>query len=74
VSKPAPPILSLSRKIIEQETAGRTTNAELGTGIEAAFGRLHELMSSLVGTVGFGALIARAIHLTKPSFPWLDST
>jgi hypothetical protein len=73
VIEPSHQIRALARQIIARESAGRDTPLELAQGLEGAFGRLHKLTSSLVGTVGFGAVMSRAIHVTKASRPFLST-
>jgi hypothetical protein len=66
-----PQIQLLARQIIDRETAGRETPADVAQGLEGAFQRLYQLMSTLVGHVGFGAVMSRAVHLTNAGRPTL---
>ena len=65
-------MLELARQIIERETSPDPgAPEELAHSIERAFGRLEELMITLVGSVGFGAVMDRALHQTRGVYPWL---
>ena len=71
---PTPAAGELSRWIIERETAGGAiAGNELGDAIRTAFDRLRVSVAGLIGIVGFGAVMARAVHLARPRFPWLEA-
>jgi hypothetical protein len=40
---------------------------------ESVLRRLHPGVTALVTTTGYRALLARALHLTRPRFPFLES-
>ncbi|XXY45770.1 hypothetical protein WME91_37790 [Sorangium sp. So ce269] len=62
-------VLALSRRIIERELAGREDPADIAAGIEGAFRRLYEVISTVIGPIGFQAVLARAVHLTRRTDP-----
>jgi hypothetical protein len=73
VNRIRPTVRAWSLRIIEREIAGRDTAADIGAALENAFGRLHRLMSSLVGNVGFAAVMSRAVHVTQPRCPCIEA-
>jgi hypothetical protein len=60
-------------QIVQLETSAVRTPQELTTAVETTFVKLEAHLVSLVGTVGFRALLARAIHLTQPDWPWVQN-
>jgi hypothetical protein len=70
MNEPARSIREVSRRVIDHEL-GALPAARFGDAIEHAFVRLYELLSPLVGQVGFQAVLQRALHLTVPNHPWL---
>lgn len=70
--KPVPGnVRALAQEIIDRETAGREAPAEVAQALEGVFQRLYQLMSTLVGHVGFAYVMSRADHLTKAAGPAL---
>jgi hypothetical protein len=47
-------------------------------GVAAAtrrsFDELADILTPLIGKLGVDALVARAVHLTRREYPWLDDT
>ncbi|KYF72480.1 hypothetical protein [Sorangium cellulosum] len=64
---------ALSRRIIEHEIAGREAPADVAAVIEGAFRRLHQVMSTVIGPLGFQAVVTRAVHLTRRACPGFDA-
>ncbi|XXY18957.1 hypothetical protein WME88_04805 [Sorangium sp. So ce216] len=69
MSAPDPRTRALARRIIEHEIAGREMPADIAAGIEGAFRRLYQVMSTVIGPMGFQAVVTRAVHLTRRAFP-----
>jgi len=66
VNPPAPMVVSLSRTILEHEIGKREAPDEIAAAIERCFQRLYAELVNLVGHAGYQALLARAVHLTRP--------
>ncbi|WP_438027165.1 hypothetical protein [Sorangium sp. So ce233] len=64
---------ALSRRIIEHEIAGREAPAEVAAAIEGAFRRLYKVMSTVIGPIGFQAVVTRAVHLTRRVSPGFNA-
>lgn len=60
-----------AREIIRKETAGKDSPQALAQAVERTFARLEGLMVTLVGELGFRAVLDRAIYLTDERWPWL---
>lgn len=60
----------IARWIIAYERA--QAGGDLPDAMRQAVAKLHTLTATLVGDRGFGALVARAVHLTRPTCPWLE--
>ncbi|AUX39585.1 uncharacterized protein SOCE26_009790 [Sorangium cellulosum] len=73
MSAPDERIQALSRWIMEREVAGREAPADVAEGIEGAFRRLYQVMSTVIGPVGFQAVLTRAVHLTRRASPGLGA-
>ncbi|WP_437814921.1 hypothetical protein [Sorangium sp. So ce1078] len=69
MSAPGATVRVLSRWIIEHEIAGRERPADIAQGIESAFRRLHQVMSTVIGPLGFQAVLTRAVHVTRRASP-----
>jgi hypothetical protein len=55
----------LAHEIVSCAVAERTEIEEVARALEGVFQRLEEVMSTMVGEVGFRALMVRALHLTR---------
>ncbi|WP_433933475.1 hypothetical protein AB3662_03940 [Sorangium cellulosum] len=64
---------ALSRRIIEHAIAGREGPADVAAAIEGAFRRLNQVMSTVIGPIGFQAVVTRAVHLTRRASPGFDA-
>lgn len=64
---------ALSRRIIEHEIAGREAPADVAAAIEGALRRLHQVMATGIGPLGFQAVVTRAVHLTRRACPGFDA-
>ena len=68
----APETRDLARQILRQEAGGPEPAA-----LAAALTRLHSLLRrrlvALIGSAGFAALFARALHLARAEYPALDA-
>lgn len=64
---------ALSRGIIEHEIDGRETPADVAAAIEVAFRRLYQVMSTVIGPLGFQAVLTRAVHLTRRACPGFNA-
>lgn len=71
MSAPGDPSHDVARRILAQELGGRASSGEIAAAIEGAFDRLRRRMITVVGRLGFEALLARAVHLSSPDAPWL---
>lgn len=65
------PHFALARSILERELAALSTPEELARGVNATLTRLQDRMSTLVGRIGFDAVLGRAVHLATARHPWL---
>jgi hypothetical protein len=63
---------ALAAQILEREITGHSA-AELAGGIETAFGRLHAVVSALIGPLGFAAVMTRALYLARQEHESLRS-
>jgi hypothetical protein len=70
MNDPTRSVREVSGRVIDDEL-GALPAARFGDAIEHAFVTLYELLSPLVGEVGFQAVLQRALHLTVPKHPWL---
>lgn len=61
----------LAERLVAHECADATTDDDLVSALEALFALLDRMMSALVGPLGYRALTARALYLSRPAFPWL---
>ena len=73
MTQEAPDLQALARWVIAHETDGASDARSVATAIERAFGKLEKQLVGLVGVAGFQALIARAVHLTRPRWRWLEA-
>lgn len=69
MTRPGTVAVDLAQQIVEDGFARHVADAVLP--LEQSFVRLHEVVRALVGRAGFEALMRRAVHLSKPSAPWL---
>ncbi len=65
------PALALARRIVDRELAGRRTPIDVAQGVDGAFRRLYDVMTPLIGAIGFRAVMARAVHLAGTGCAWL---
>ena len=56
---------------IEQTVAAGATSEEVAAVVTEAFQRLRHALAPVVGQGGVAALYERALHLSRPAFPWL---
>jgi hypothetical protein len=63
----------MAGRVFTRETKRSRSPATLVGGMEASCRRLHARLDPLIGTGGFRALLARALHLATKEFPWLDA-
>lgn len=63
----------LARRLFAREAKRSRAPAALAEAMEKSCRRLHERLDPLIGTGGFRALLARALHLATKDFPWLDA-
>jgi hypothetical protein len=74
VSSEAATIARLAKRIVEAECARARGGQELAGAVEQTFVRLESMMSTLIGPVGFQSIMARAVHLTRGTWPWIERT
>jgi hypothetical protein len=74
VSLRPPELDDLARRIVEFHLQGRHGPSHHAEGIEAAFRRLHDVVTRLIGPGGFRAVMERAVHLSRAECPWLEGT
>lgn len=63
---------ALGRQIVNREVAGEESAQGIADGVVTTFARLQALMATLIGPIGFEAVLARAIHITSLTYPWID--
>ena len=68
-----PQFRELSRRLFAREAKKSPKPAALAEAMEASCRRLHGRLDPLIGAGGFRALLARALHLAKKEFPWLEA-
>ncbi len=68
-----PQLRELSRRLFAREAKKSRVPAALAEAMEVSCRRLHGRLGPLIGAGGFRALLARALHLAKKEFPWLDA-
>ncbi len=73
MSTPGSSARVLSRRIVERELAGRAGPAEIAAGIEGVFRQLYQIMATVIGPLGFQAVLTRAVHLTRRDYPGLGA-
>lgn len=56
--------------IVESETKELSERAAVVAGLTAALSRLSELMATVVGPVGYRAVVKRALHLARGDEAW----
>jgi hypothetical protein len=61
----------LMRRLLDHEAGGARDAAALATGVEGACRKLCGELETLVGRGGVGALLGRAVNLTRREFPFL---
>lgn len=68
-----PELEELARRIVAFHTADRRAASHLAEGVEAAFRRLHEVATRLIGPAGFAAVMERAVHQARGRCAWLET-
>jgi hypothetical protein len=63
----------LAKRIVAAETTGCTQPGDLERAIEQMLSRLEKRLVTVIGPVGFRALLERAAHLTRTTWPWIDT-
>jgi hypothetical protein len=66
---PTTTIQRVARRIMTCATAGRSAPEDVANAIETTFKQLEKVVSSMVGEIGFRALMVRALHLTRAASP-----
>ncbi len=67
-----PTIAAISSEISAHELGSAASPTELARAVEELFVRIHARVAGVVGTLGFQALMVRALHLAKTRHAWLD--
>jgi hypothetical protein len=62
-------VQQLAQRIFDRQLENRVDSAEVASAIEQTFARLEQPMMAMVGEVGFRAVMARALHLTRAALP-----
>src|SRR5215212_5141141 len=68
-----PQLRDLTGRAFAREAKQSRSPAALAGVMEASCRRLHARLDPLIGAGGYRALLARALHLAKKEFPWLDA-
>jgi hypothetical protein len=63
----------IARLVVERETQSCHTPETLAAAVEGVFARLEGLMATLIGPMGFRAIVDRAVHMTNSAWPWIDT-
>jgi hypothetical protein len=63
-------LLAVARRVIARQVASAPLE-ELAASIEQVFGRLHLVTATMVGDLGYLALQARAVGITRGTHRWL---
>lgn len=71
MSKRASSNLDLAATLLQLERGPHAPASS--AAIASAFGRLHDVMSKLIGSAGYRALLARAIYVARHEHAWLDA-
>lgn len=62
---------ALAWRVLAYEAGGDQIPRGLADALTRAFDKLYDALEDLIGTGGFDALCARALHLAKARFPYL---
>jgi hypothetical protein len=73
MSQSAETMREISRWILESEIGDQQGNPEIAKAIEAAFERINNLLSNVVGRAGFQALLERSVAITKRELAGLQN-
>jgi hypothetical protein len=65
---------AVARRLLAYEAGVKTSSEELAAAGEHAYLLLRERLALVLGTAGFDALWARAMHLAQPKFRSMDDT
>ena len=69
MSDASPALVAIVHDVMERHT--HVSADGLAAAIEDVFSRLRDEATSLVGHVGFVALVGRAVRLSSQEYPWL---
>ncbi|MDP2660527.1 MAG: hypothetical protein Q8R28_07350 [Dehalococcoidia bacterium] len=67
------PMQELALLLLLREAEGAESPAKLAAALETACQKLSKQISPLFGAGGFHAVVARAVHLAKEDFPFLEN-
>jgi hypothetical protein len=67
-----PQLRELSRRLFAGAAKKSRGPAALAEALEVSCRSLHGRLDPLIGAGGYRALLARALHLAKKEFPWLE--
>ena len=66
------PYLDLSQRLLTLEAGDRRGAEDVVEAAELVCGKLRQHLGRRIGPAGFESLLARALHLSKRRFPFLD--
>lgn len=64
-------LAQMARKLLVQEAGDGESSEQVAAGAAAAWKKLFEHLSPLLGNVGVRVLFGRSLTLTGAAFPWL---
>lgn len=64
----------LAVRVLRNEAGLDADAAAVATAARRSFDELARVLTPLIGQVGLDALAARAVHLARREYPWLEET
>jgi hypothetical protein len=71
MSSISPELQALALRVTERALPSRDSQEDLARELGGMFTSLRQVLSNMVGEVGYQALLLRAHRLTRGEFPWL---
>ncbi len=69
----SPEIYDVARRLLAYEAGGHPDPAGMADAMERICQRMYQQLVKRVGSTGYSVLVARALHVTKDEFLFLDS-